>query len=461
MRCTRTLLIAKQYLLSLFPLVLVSVVGGCNKVAQPPENVSGPAASTSPADAPPSIRSRVDDLQHKIDQWKKHRDKLSGLLAKAKKDKAGILNELDALSENAKSPKRAVLGDELQDLIHQEATYTQKLGEYDLAILKSESQLRRIERRLAAEDAGLADEELSELTRTVLSTDEVLVAERPVSDVSAAIETQETVAKQLAAFRAEKAKQEEEHRQEEKRQQDEAKRKEQEAKRQEDFRRKEEMKQSEELLRLAEKAREEQKLQEEKNRLAEIARQKEMEARRAIIDVTIAPPNAELSVNGERISITGSGATRTLTIDNPSGEYRVAAWLDGYKPFSKRITPTAGQSEKLSVSLELAEADEGHEKPAKPENNVQDVEDFKVGNGSVKMTTTVVRDGQVTFIFRASGFGANYSAYDLWLSNSAKVWESKIRKVGQGFGIWEFKLKSDRVVKGARVTEVLGKRKDQ
>jgi hypothetical protein len=74
----------------------------------------------------------------------------------------------------------------------------------------------------------------------------------------------------------------------------------------------------------------------------------------AIYYVEIDPPSATLTVQNNMANVTGSGRTREIRFDNiPWRVYPlVAASCEGYKSYSQRLSPKAGQSENLSIKLD-------------------------------------------------------------------------------------------------------------
>lgn len=125
---------------------------------------------------------QLTNLSGKIEQWKIKRDKLAKILSTLEVDKnktAASLRKLGANAEDIKSsdPKAATLLVELQDILRQIVNFDKKRIEYDLAIFKSESRLRTLERRLAALDLVGTDEELSALFSSIAEIDQELDAE--------------------------------------------------------------------------------------------------------------------------------------------------------------------------------------------------------------------------------------------------------------------------------------------
>ena len=87
-------------------------------------------------------------------------------------------------------------------MLRQLALYQKKQDDYDLAVFKSESQLRTIERRMLAKEAGVSDTELADLTRNMLSLEESLSTE---DKTAVPLALDDMLAKELASVRDAKA----------------------------------------------------------------------------------------------------------------------------------------------------------------------------------------------------------------------------------------------------------------
>jgi hypothetical protein len=131
----------------------------------------------------PTQAQVLADLDGKITKWQSNRDRLKQLLEQMQKDKTSTLDKLDQLGVKSESdvtsnPKAKVLVTELTDIVKQMSVYDKKYQEYDLAILKCESRVRNIARQLAAKEAGVTDEDLDELSRSMASLDESLASDK-------------------------------------------------------------------------------------------------------------------------------------------------------------------------------------------------------------------------------------------------------------------------------------------
>jgi uncharacterized protein (DUF3084 family) len=129
---------------------------------------------TSPAETP------VKELQDKIAKWQTSRDKLEELLEQLKRDKASVLEKLEQLGissdDFASNPKAQILSDELKEILRQTAICEERHEDYDLAVLKSETRVRTLARRLEA-DAGVGNSDIAELAQSIKDLDESLAEE--------------------------------------------------------------------------------------------------------------------------------------------------------------------------------------------------------------------------------------------------------------------------------------------
>ncbi len=78
-----------------------------------------------------------------------------------------------------------------------------------------------------------------------------------------------------------------------------------------------------------------------------IKEQEELAASKSTVIVTVTPADAKVLVTGNGVTITGSGAKRVISVENPMGDYRLIATMDGYKSvdvplhFEKRSTQSS------------------------------------------------------------------------------------------------------------------------
>ena len=79
-----------------------------------------------------------------------------------------------------------------------------KHQEYDLAVLKSESRLRSIVRRLSVEAAGVTDAEIEDLTRTMVALDVSLAAEKDAANEVLPADLDANVQAELGRYRKER-----------------------------------------------------------------------------------------------------------------------------------------------------------------------------------------------------------------------------------------------------------------
>lgn len=124
--------------------------------------------------------TQMKELQDKITKWQTSRDKLKDLLEQLKRDKASVLEKLDQLGISSddfvSNPKAQILSDELKEILRQTAICEKRHEDYDLAVLKSETRVRTLARRLEA-DAGVGDSEIAELAQSIKDLDESLTKE--------------------------------------------------------------------------------------------------------------------------------------------------------------------------------------------------------------------------------------------------------------------------------------------
>lgn len=73
----------------------------------------------------------------------------------------------------------------------------------------------------------------------------------------------------------------------------------------------------------------------------------------------------------------------------------------------------------------------------KPNSSKSSVETFAIGNIAVEMTSTLSDSRQVTFVFRVSKFGTDFSPVTAWLNSNGDVFRRKIGELGAGSGQWE------------------------
>lgn len=134
---------------------------------------------TAPTHKP---HTETAELGGRIAGWKDRKSKLGMLLAKLDEDRLNLLRQLQqkgvtSVGDASSDPRAKVLIHELRDVLMQQAALQKKHDDYELAIFKSESRLRTIERRMAATDAGVNEPELKELTRSMITLDESLTTE--------------------------------------------------------------------------------------------------------------------------------------------------------------------------------------------------------------------------------------------------------------------------------------------
>ena len=70
-------------------------------------------------------------------------------------------------------------------------------------------------------------------------------------------------------------------------------------------------------------------------------------------------------------------------------------------------------------------------KPGKP-----NVENLAIGKAALELTSTVVNDRSVKFIFRVRNFGTDFSPITAWIEKNG-VLKRKILELGLGMGTWD------------------------
>jgi len=76
----------------------------------------------------------------------------------------------------------------------------------------------------------------------------------------------------------------------------------------------------------------------------------------AVYQVTVHPPEATVAVSGKGATITGSGATRTITVTEPDGQAEVLllATMEGYLPIEQAIRATPEDTRTIALRLQPA-----------------------------------------------------------------------------------------------------------
>jgi hypothetical protein len=140
------------------------------------ENTSRiPESATKPKDL-------LGELGIQIERWKEQRAKAFTFAERLTQDRDGLRQQLQTLGvttvgEGSRTPRGKVLLEELKDVLRQLVAVEKKHEEYDLAIFKSESRLRTVERRISSKNAGVSDTELEDLTRSMLALEDTLAKE--------------------------------------------------------------------------------------------------------------------------------------------------------------------------------------------------------------------------------------------------------------------------------------------
>ncbi|MCY2990030.1 MAG: hypothetical protein NTY19_19475, partial [Planctomycetota bacterium] len=106
-------------------------------------------------------------------------------------------------------------------------------------------------------------------------------------------------------------------------------------------------------------------------------------------------------------------------------------------------TPLAAESSAAEPTQPLAAEPPPPAAKKSPQAKVaqpHDVQTFRVGNGTLELTTVVVNADEIKFVFHAKNFGKNFDSVKSWLSSSQDVLKKKIQHVGKGAGSWHIKL---------------------
>ena len=130
------------------------------------------------------IRGRPDakvvaELEQKITKWQSKRDKLKQLLEQLQTDKTTTVEKLSQLgirteSDLAKNPKAQVLDAERVKTNQRIWLCETKIEDYDLAILKADTQKTDIVRRRGLTEGGVDNTEVHKLMETMASLDKAL-----------------------------------------------------------------------------------------------------------------------------------------------------------------------------------------------------------------------------------------------------------------------------------------------
>ena len=86
-----------------------------------------------------------------------------------------------------------------------------------------------------------------------------------------------------------------------------------------------------------------------------------MQAKRATFIVNVTPPDATVTVTGNGATLTGTGVHRTVSIENPTGDYSLVASFDGFVPATVKLAPVPGRTESLDVRLDRIAGGEVHD----------------------------------------------------------------------------------------------------
>lgn len=116
-----------------------------------------------------------DQLRH----WRRAKQELGLALERFQRDKAGVIERLRAFGIRSASDLKEdatarLYAEELLEVERQIAALRSKGGVYETAIVQIESSLRRLERRRLLKNVGITEDELNELSQSVLELEERL-----------------------------------------------------------------------------------------------------------------------------------------------------------------------------------------------------------------------------------------------------------------------------------------------
>jgi hypothetical protein len=104
-----------------------------------------------------------------------------------------------------------------------------------------------------------------------------------------------------------------------------------------------------------------------------------------------------------------------------------------------KVAPPVGRLPKKSEDHhKLSDKEESKKDgpPAKLDRQTKK-DEFSVGKGTLVITTTVVNDRQVRFVFVARNFGTDYSPLTNWLNTNQGFYRRKLEELGRGTGTWQ------------------------
>ncbi|MEI8376532.1 MAG: formylglycine-generating enzyme family protein, partial [Planctomycetota bacterium] len=122
-----------------------------------------------------------------------------------------------------------------------------------------------------------------------------------------------------------------------------------------------------------------------------------LKAKPALYVVAVAPPEAKVTVTGKGGSINGTGAKRTITVEEPDGQAKVvvSATLAGYESVEKEFQSKPGESGRLALRLEPKSAKfQITVEPPEAEVTVSGKGATVAGEGATRTLTIVAPDGQ-------------------------------------------------------------------
>jgi hypothetical protein len=161
-------------------LVVGAVVGRTLSVNRPaPHALNGPGARPAAARTADAERQAEDDLRtwrHKVEEWRTRQWAAREVLARLEGDERQMVDSLAGLgvktAADLKGNRKAqVYAEELQEIVRQRVAARQQVAEWDEAVVRLESAIRRTERARQLDRAGITDAERADLFRLMLELD--------------------------------------------------------------------------------------------------------------------------------------------------------------------------------------------------------------------------------------------------------------------------------------------------
>jgi hypothetical protein len=161
-------------------LLLSAVVRWAVHVTRPaPQAVDGLVVQRAAPRAGDPRRQAQDELRtlrQKMDEWRSRQRVAREAMNRLEGDERLIVDRLTALGVRTAAdlkgkPRAQVYAEELQEIVRQRAAARQKVEEWEEAVIRLESIVRRTERAHQLEQTGITDGERAELFRMMLELD--------------------------------------------------------------------------------------------------------------------------------------------------------------------------------------------------------------------------------------------------------------------------------------------------